>query len=90
MFWRPHDSMPQPIGDFHQTWQRACRRAGYQGAWLHDTRRIRRAGISAHDAMEHIGHESLDMLKRYNIATKDDLERAIAKRGALDERESAG
>jgi len=37
-----------------------------------------------------IGRESLDLLRRYNIATKGDLEKAIAKRGALDERESAG
>lgn len=95
VFWRPYDGLAQPIGDFHQTWQRACLRAGCEGAWLHDTRRsavrdFRRAGISAHDAMELIGHESLDMLKRYNIATKDDLEKAIAKRGALDAAESVG
>jgi integrase len=95
VFWRAVGGDARPVGDFHETWQRACERAGFEDVRLHDTRRsavrdFRRAGISAHDAMELIGHESLDMLKRYNIATKDDLEKAIAKRGALDAAESVG
>lgn len=95
VFWRPASGEAKPIGDIHETFQRAARDAGYEGTRLHDARRsavrsLRRAGVSAHDAMELIGHESLDMLKRYNIAIKDDLVEAIAKRGALDAAESGG
>lgn len=95
VFWRAYDGTAQPIGDFHETFRRAARDAGYPGTWLHDARRsavraLRRSGVSAYDAMELIGHESLDMLKRYNIAIKDDLVEAIAKRGALDAVEGRG
>jgi len=95
VFWRAFDGTAQPIGDFHETFRRAARSAGYPGAWLHDARRsavrdLRRSGVSALDSMALVGHESLDMLKRYNIAIKDDLVEAIAKRGARDAAGSAG
>lgn len=44
-------------------------------------RDLRRFGVLALDSMALMDHESLDMLKRYNIAIKDVLVEAIAKRG---------
>jgi len=69
-------------------------RQAAEGTRLHDARRsavrdLRRSGVSALDTMALIGHESLDMLKRYNIAIKDDLVEAIAKRGARDKANEA-
>ncbi len=80
--------------DFHETWRRACERAGHPDAWVHDFRRsavraMRRAGIAPHDAMALVGHRTLAILTRYNVTTPEDLGEAVAKRGALDERESA-
>ena len=84
VFWRPARDHAAPLTDFHETWRRACRNAGHEGAWLHDTRRsavrnFRRAGISEADAMRLSGHKTAAMLKRYSIVAPKDLEDAVAK-----------
>jgi len=84
VFWRPARDHAAPLIDFHNTWRRACRDAGHENAWFHDTRRsavrsFRRAGISETDSMRLSGHKTAAMLKRYSITAPKDLEEAVAK-----------
>jgi len=86
VFWRPAGDHAAPISDFHDTWQRACRNAEHEGAWLHDTRRsavrnLERAGVSRSVAMKLTGHKTEAVYRRYAITTAGDLEEAVGKLG---------
>lgn len=88
------------LGDFRKAWRRACapidaeRKAKEQAPLLvHDLRRSRvrnliRANVPMTVAMKISGHKTAAVFSRYNITSRDDLERALAASQAYDAREA--
>jgi integrase len=78
----------KPIGDFQDSWNSACRKAGCEGALFHDFRRtaarnLRRAGLSESQAMKITGHKTASIFRRYEIIEEQDVREAIASKGAF-------
>jgi integrase len=74
----------QRVKPFHQTFKRACTRAGYPGAIFHDFRRtavrnLVRARVPEKVAMEITGHKTSHVFDRYNIVSDDDLQEAARR-----------
>ena len=74
----------QPIGDFRDSWARACRVAGLSGRVCHDLRRsaVRRfeqRGIPRSVAMQITGHLTEAVYKRYAVTSAADVSDALAK-----------
>jgi integrase len=74
----------QPIGDWRKSWAHACDDAGLPGKLLHDFRRtaardLRHSGVSEKEAMQHTGHATASVFKRYQIVTPTE-QRAVADR----------
>ena len=74
----------QPIGDWRKSWAHACDEAGLPGKLLHDFRRtaardLRHSGVSEKEAMQHTGHATASLFKRYQIVTPAE-QRAVADR----------
>ncbi len=72
------------IKNYYTAWRSACKRAGLEGKMMHDFRRtaIRkmvRAGIPKHTAMQLSGHRTASVFDRYDIHDEQDLEEATAK-----------
>jgi len=76
----------RPIGAIRKTWARACQKAGLEGLIPHDLRRsavtsLFRAGIPEHLILAISGHQTSSILRRYNIADREDTARALEKLG---------
>ncbi len=72
----------KPLGDIRKAWASACQKAGVPGLLFHDLRRsavrnLTRAGVPQTVAMRITGHETASVFERYNIATDDDVARAL-------------
>jgi integrase len=73
----------RPVGDFRNSWETACEKAGLPGLLFHDFRRsaarnLRRAqGIGPEVGMKITGHETDAMWRRYSIVNEDDIEQAL-------------
>jgi len=72
------------IGDWRKSWKNACDKAGLSGKLLHDFRRtaardLRHSGVSEKEAMQHTGHATASVFKRYQIVTPAE-QRAVADR----------
>lgn len=78
----------QPIQWYETAWQSACKRAGMNGAWVHDLRRtavrnLERAGVPRSVAMKLTGHKTESVYRRYAIATEADLREGVEKLARL-------
>ncbi len=73
-----------PLGNFRETWMKACRKAGLGHRMFHSLRRsaarnMSLQGIPEKVIMSIMGHKTRVMFDRYNIITESD-QRAYAKR----------
>lgn len=72
--------------EFNKAWRSACRRAGYTGTLLHNLRRsgvraMVRSGTPESVCMKISGHATAAVLRRYDIASDQDLRDARATAG---------
>jgi integrase len=70
--------------DIRSMWERACKRAGIEGLWIHDLRRsfvsnATSRGVPAKVVMRMSGHTTEAVFRRYNIATDEDMKAAIGR-----------
>jgi integrase len=81
----------QPVGDFHDAWERARVKAGLPGRLMHDLRRtavrnLERAGVPRSVAMKLTGHKTESVYRRYAIVSEGDLSDGVAKLAKLHAR----
>ena len=79
---------PNPIKTFRVQWQRACKKAGVPGRYVHDLRRtavrnLERAGVPRSVAMKLSGHKTESVYRRYAIVSESDLAEGVKKLGTL-------
>ena len=77
-----------PIKTFRVQWQRACKKAGVPGRYVHDLRRtavrnLERAGVPRSVAMKLSGHKTESIFRRYAIVSESDLADGVKKLGTL-------
>jgi integrase len=77
------------IGDFWNTFDRACIAAKVQGRTFHDYRRsairqMSQAGVPRHLIMAFSGHTTDSVFNRYSIGSETELRAALAAREAMD------
>ena len=78
----------RPVLDFRRRWRRACRTAGIPGRLLHDFRRsavrnLELAAVPRAIAMQLTGHRTEAIYRRYAIVSRQDLDTAVERLGAL-------
>ena len=76
------------VGDYRDSWQTACRKAGVPGRLVHDlrrtaVRRLERAGVPRSVAMKLTGHKTESIYRRYAIVSESDLAAGVQKLAAL-------
>jgi integrase len=82
------------IKTFIKAWRSACKRAGVEGRLVHDLRRsaardFRRAGVAEGEIMKVAGWKTRSMFDRYNIIDEADLANAVARRFAVNGKQTA-
>lgn len=80
----PNPETKKPWNECRKVFQRACRKAGLEGAWFHDLRRSfvtnsRRRGVPESVVMKMSGHKTRAVFDRYNIVEEEDLRAAVKK-----------
>ena len=73
-----------PIRDIRGAWRTACKKAGLEGAWIHDLRRtavrnLERAGVPRSTAMKLTGHKTESVYLRYAIVEEEMLREGVGK-----------
>lgn len=79
------------VGDYRDSWNTACRKAGVPGKLVHDLRRtavrnLERAGVPRSVAMKLTGHKTENVYRRYAIVSEADLSDGVRKLASLHER----
>jgi len=77
----------QPWSDPYRHFKRICDELGYEGVWLHDTRRSfstnsRRRGSPESEVMKVTGHKTRKTFERYNIVDEADARKVIERNQA--------
>lgn len=69
-----------PIRDYYGMWRSACKRAGLEGTWFHDFRRVAARNLDKRVrrsvAMAMLGHKTEAMFRRYAIVIEHDIHEA--------------
>jgi integrase len=84
----------RPLGEFRDSWKKACRLAGLPAKLIHDFRRtavrnLERAGVPRSAAMKMTGHLTESVYRRYAIVDQAMLQDAAVKLAALHAADAA-
>ena len=79
-----------PLGEVKRSFKTACKLAGIEGFTFHDLRHIciNNWGLQGHDffrIMAASGHRTMEVFKRYNTVTQEELKRLVS--GTVDTNE---